>query len=273
MTVRTALLLSFIAGVIFGAVGLWLFEEPQQPSGPVAKGDRTRSVLSQLEACSEDLERARFELTRECGPAAKPATVSATQAAPERETTLEESTPEPPSGRRRRRGDGSGRPSHFDAAALQAIGFAPNYIEWVQGRWELAEVKAREFYDLKARGEAPLRGGDLSDTEQELREDLGDDGYDAMLYATHQKNRVVLQSVRRNSIAYRAGIRDGNVVWSYDGQRVFESKELAALSTSGNRGEPVEIVIVTEDGTEQYTVERNPLGAEFIAANKAPKPN
>jgi hypothetical protein len=34
-----------------------------------------------------------------------------------------------------------------------------------------------------------------------------------------------------------------------------------------------EIVIVIDGETEELTVERNPLGAEFIAAKKPPEPN
>ena len=63
------------------------------------------------------------------------------------------------------------------------------------------------------------------------------------------------------------------MLWSYDGQRVFNSKELAALATSGERGEPVEIAIITDDGIKKLFVDRNPLGADLVSAKQQPIPD
>jgi hypothetical protein len=272
MTVRTALLLSFVAGTIFGAAVLWLFGDSPKPSGtetlegasgvnaarPVAAGNDPRSTRRSPEALSEDLDRALFELARE-----REAVAQLSEALEESRTALRKPLP----GSRRRKGD---RTTDFDAGALQASGFSPDDIRWIRERWEQAEMEKRYLADLEARGEDPPPGGGYSDIERELREDLGDNGYDAMLYATHQDNRVALERVRNDSIAYRAGLRDGSVVWSYDGQRVFRPRELATLATTGRRGESVEIVIVTPDGTEQRFVERNPLGADLVSARRRP---
>jgi len=272
MAVRTALLLSFTAGTIFGAAVLWLFGDSPKPSGtetlggtsgvntarPVAAGNDPRSTRKSLEALSEDLERALFELARE-----REAVAQLREALEESRTALRK----PPPGSRRRK---SSPTTEFDAGVLQLGGFSPDDIEWIRGRWEQAEMEKRYLADLEARDEDPPPGGEYPDIERELREDLGDNGYDAMLYATNQDNRVALERVQNNSIAYRAGLRDGSVVWSYDGQRVFRSEELATLATTGRRGEFVEIVIVTPDGTEQLFVERNPLGADLVSAKGRP---
>jgi len=272
MAVRTALLLSFAAGTIFGAALLWLSGNSPKPSGtgtfeeasgvntarPVATGNDPGSTTKNLEARSEDLERALFELARE-----REAVAQLSEALEEARTALQKPLP----GSRRPQSD---RTTDFDAGALQLSGFSSDDIEWIRARWEEAELEKRYLADLEARGEDLPPGGGYSDIERELREDLGDNGYDAMLYAIHQNNRVALERVRKNSIAYRAGLRDGSVVWSYDGQRVFRPNELATLSTTGGRGEPVEIVIVTPDGNEQFFVERNPLGADLVSATGRP---
>ncbi len=272
MAVRTALLLGFMAGTIFGAALLRLLEDSARPSatatlggargvdtgGPAATANDLRSTSKSLEACSEDLERALFELAQE------------REAVPQLSEVLDEprtAQRKPVRASRRRRSE---RPTYFDAGALQASGFSPDDIRWIRERWEQAETEKRYLADLEARGEDPPPGGGDSDIERELREDLGDHGYDAMLYATDRSNRVALERVRTGSIAYRAGLRDGSVVWSYDGRRVFHPKELAKLSTTGTRGESVEIVIVTDGGTERLFVERNPLGAELVSAKARP---
>lgn len=213
-----------------------------------------------MEALSEDLERALLELARE-----REAVAQLSEVLEESRTTLRKPLP----GSRRRKSD---RTTDFDAGVLQASGFSPGDLEWIRERWEQAEMEKRYLADIEARDEDPPPGRGYSDIERELREDLGDNGYDAMLYATHQDNRVALERVRKGSIAYRAGLRDGTVVWSYDGQRVFRPNELATLATTGKRGESVEIVIVTPDGTEQLFVERNPLGADLVSAKGQPSP-
>ncbi len=275
MTVRTALLLSFTAGTIFGAAVLWLFGDSPKPSGtetlegasgvntarPAVAGNDPRSTRKSPEALSEDLERALFELARE-----REAVAQLSEALEESRTALRKPLP----GSRRRKSD---RTTDFDAGVLQLSGFSPDDIRWIRERWERAELEKRYVAELEARDEDPPPGGGVSDIERVLREDLGDNGYDAMLYATNQDNRVALERVRNDSIAYRAGLRDGSVVWSYDGQRVFSPNELATLSTRGRRGEPVEIVIATDDGTEQLFVERNPLGADLVSAKGRPNPH
>ena len=217
-----------------------------------------KSTRESLKARSEDLERALFELARERETVAK-----LNEALEESWTALTK----PFAISRRGKSD---RTTDFDAGALQLGGFSPDDIEWIRGRWEQAEMEKRYLADLEARDEDPPPGGEYSDIERELREDLGDNGYDAMLYATNRNNRVALERVRSNSIAYRAGLRDGSVVWSYDGQRVFRPNDLATLATTGRRGEPVEIVIVTDDGTKQVFIERNPLGADLVSEREQP---
>jgi hypothetical protein len=217
-----------------------------------------RSTRESLEARSKDLERALFELARE-----RETVVQLSEALEESRTALRKSLTT--SGRRK-----SDRATNFDAAALHASGFSPDDIEWIRERWEQAELEKRYLADLEARGEDPPARGGYSDIERELREDLGDNGYDAMLYATNQNNRVALERVRKDSIAYRARLRNGSVVWSYDGQRVFGPNELATLSSSGELGETVEIIIITDDGTESLFVERNPLGADLTSAKERP---
>jgi hypothetical protein len=275
MTVRTALLLSFIVGSIFGAAGLWLLVgDSAKSSGAgtlkeasgakaaraVAKEADPRLTTKRLDVCSEDLERALIELARE-----RESVALLTEALGESNTALQKS---PPDSRRRKRD----RTTDFDAGALQPSGFSTDDIEWIHERWEQAELEKRYLADLEARGEDPPLGGGYSDIERELREDLGDNGYDAMLYATNQSNRVVLERVRNDSVAYRAGLRNGSVVWSYDGQRIFRPEDLATLVKTGMRGEPVAIVIVTDGGTEQIFVERNFLGADLVSANERPSP-
>lgn len=271
MATRTVLLLGFIAGSIFGATLLRVIQDSATPSnsgittGTDSPAGRVleREGISgkkEHEARSDDLERARSDLAREREKVAQLREKLD-------ELRVAKQTPTAAVQRAKRRSRGV-----FDAGALEAIGFVSDDIDWFRDRWERAEREKQQLAELEARGEAAPLGGGYADIERELREDLRDDGYDAMLYATGQDNRVVLVQVRNDSIADRAGIREGSVVWSYDGQRVFHPRELAKLSTTGGRGETVEVVIVTRDGPERFFVERDPLGAELVSKKAKPHP-
>ena len=132
--------------------------------------NEVKSTRESLEARSEDLERALFELARERETVAK-----LNEALEESWTALTK----PFAISRRGKSD---RTTDFDAGALQLGGFSPDDIEWIRGRWEQAEMEKRYLAELEARDEDPPPGGEYSDIERELREDLGDNGYDAMLY-------------------------------------------------------------------------------------------
>ncbi len=277
MAARSMLLLGFIAGSVFGATTLWLFQDSERPSGRVTlegvsgvkaptnlpsmrvAANDANSREKELKARSDELERALSELARERERVARLS----------KELDESRTAPRSPLAASRRRVRDS--TSVFDAATLEASDYSPEEVVWFRERWEQAEMEKQYLADLVDRDEDPPLGGGYSDIERELREDLRDSGYDAMLFATHQNNRVVLLRVRKDSIASRAGIRNGSIVWSYDGQRVFRAEDLANLSTTGRRGETVEIVIITPDGTEQLFVERNPLGAELVSARARPR--
>jgi hypothetical protein len=260
MRARHAFLLSFVAGSVFVAASLWTFrDEPEPARTPTADrvGDAT---TRRLPARSEDRERVSLEPAREREVAAQPGE------ALDRSRTTSRNTP------RDSRRLGRGRDRSFDADLLAAIGFRPDDIEWIRERWERAELDRRDLAALEDREEEPPPGWGYSDIERELREDLGEHGYDAMLYATHQNNRVLLEGVKNNSVAERAGLGNGSVVWSYDGQRVFDPRELAKLSAAESPDDFAEIEIITPDRTERLFVERGPLGAELIGTREPPEP-
>lgn len=273
MATRRTLFLSFVGGSIFGAGALWALQDREEPArtatpeevggratGDAARRDHSESTKRALRACSEDLERTSLELAREREAVAR------LREALDRSPTAPRK-PSPKYRRPSRRGN-----RDFDADLLASIGFGSDDIEWFRERWERAELDRRDLAALEDRGEELLAGRGYSNIERELREDLGGDGYDAMLYATHQNNRVVLERVRSDSVAQRAGLGNGSVVWSYDGQRVFGPKELAELSAAGSPDDFFEIVIVTPDGTERLFVEGGPLGAELLGTRGRPNP-
>ena len=84
-----------------------------------------------------------------------------------------------------------------------------------------------------------------------------------MLFATDQPNRVRVNSVIGGSAAELAGIRDGDMVLSYAGERVFKPVDLRRATQSGVRGERVRIVVDRSGERLYLTVPRGPLGVRM----------
>lgn len=165
-----------------------------------------------------------------------------------------------------------GRPANdsFDVDQLVERGYQPDSVERMQELWKDAKLAKLELHDKLARGEEPREYESYAEIERQLRQDLGDEDYGAMLYSTNQQNGVRLQRVLENSATYQAGLRKGVVIHSYDGIRVFKPMELQALIRDTPRGGVVAIEIVAEDGLERYFVDSGVVGATFGSVRVPP---
>lgn len=165
-----------------------------------------------------------------------------------------------------------GRPADdsFDVDQLVERGYPPDSVERMQELWKDAKLAKLELHDKLARGEEPREYESYAEIERQLRQDLGDEDYGAMLYSTNQQNGVRLQRVLENSATYQAGLRKGVVIHSYDGIRVFKPMELQALIRDTPPGRVVAIEIVAKDGFERYFVDSGVVGASFGSVRVPP---
>ena len=63
-----------------------------------------------------------------------------------------------------------------------------------------------------------------------------------------------------SSPAEQAGLKPGDQVVSYDGQRVFDMRDLNALTLKGNAGEPVVVDVQRDGQSVQLVLPRGPVG-------------
>ncbi len=91
-----------------------------------------------------------------------------------------------------------------------------------------------------------------------------------MLYGSGQNNRVQVAGVLRGSAAERAGLRDGDVVISYDGRRIFEGQALLGATVQGDQGAQTELVVRREGGDVRVVLPRGPIGLRLLPARVPP---
>lgn len=110
----------------------------------------------------------------------------------------------------------------------------------------------------------------LEESRLEVRNSLGDPGYDAYLYATDQPNRVVISETLQGSPAKQAGIQPGDIVFRYGNKRMFTARELQNATAGGHSGEMV-LVEIERDGKHiDIYVPRGPLGVYLGADTSKP---
>ena len=93
-----------------------------------------------------------------------------------------------------------------------------------------------------------------------LRERLGDAEYEKYLTAQGGQASITVREVIGSSPANRAGLRPGDRILSYDGERVFGMNDLKSRAFSGDPGEDVIVDIERNGQRMQLVVPRGPLG-------------
>jgi hypothetical protein len=161
----------------------------------------------------------------------------------------------------------------FDEAALMRLGVHPRDAALLHERWEQHEMEKFYIIDAAAR-EGWLRKRrfrrELQATRAALREELGDESFDLLLYATGQPNRIIVENLLERSPAAEAGIEAGDAILSYDNRRVFRPNELSRVTRSGTAGESVSVEILREGRRISARVPRGPLGVYLRADRLEP---
>jgi len=126
---------------------------------------------------------------------------------------------------------------------------------------DLRDRAAREGFSGTLRFRKELNS--LKNINESIREDLGDDVFERYLYASEKTNQVKVSSIMQNSPAEYAGIKKGDVIISYDGERIFSWRDLNRSTAKGEREDLVIIDVKREEGIFNILVPRGPLGVKL----------
>jgi hypothetical protein len=284
---KTVLLVA--AGLTAGfAVAMWMQDEPE-PFGvePVQAGETARAGFAaadsaRLEELEETLQAeveeralleqrvielgaqldelraaspaaARAAADRRGDPGGDPAAVAGGLEAA-RDALAREFSRGPPNARR-----GDSNTPEAQIERLVAAGFTPDRAAWIQQRTaQLTLERMQAQYTARREGQ-PL-SPDVANGEQMLRSELGEQDYERYLTATGRPTRVGVYNVLPGSPGEKAGLRAGDEVVNYAGQRVFNVGELNNLTFEGTPGESVVVDVVRDGQQLQLVVPRGPIG-------------
>jgi hypothetical protein len=151
----------------------------------------------------------------------------------------------------------------FDDGRLLQAGLHPSDAERLRAAWERVTLEEMALKDAARRegwyGKKRYRD-ELTTVRSGLREELGENGFDALLFATGQANRILVTDVIARSSAAYAGFQEGDQILRYDGRRVFTPRELEKVAASGVSGSTVAVEVMRQGRSETLSVRRGPLG-------------
>jgi len=233
------------------------------PALATARGSdeaRLAAIEAELERARRDRETLREALTalsRERG--ASPDVAPATAPVPSVEETPRFGPPGAPRFGRDGEEDGADALARR-VAELTAGGFAPDRAQWIAEREARLRMDALySRYEAERSGEPPDRQQFFS-SQNTLRAELGDSDYERYLAASGRPTNVPVGQVLVDSPAETAGLKAGDRIVAYGGQRVFDMRELNALTLNGAPGEPVAVDVVRDGNQIQLYLPRGPLG-------------
>jgi hypothetical protein len=224
---------------------------------PVARGtDGSTARLAALETALAVEAEQRAALEARVGDLA--AEVDALRAIPRDETQPRNRPTDAEAAEARQRFDPAARQvalQEWQTEQLVAHGFSPQRAEFVM---RLSQVLRME--SIQAEYDA-ARGVDTgTQTNRTLRSELGDAEYEQYLRALNQPTSVPVLEVLASSPSERAGLKPGDEVIAYGGERVFNIRELNELTREGTAGQSVVVDIMRDGQQIQLVMPRGPLG-------------
>jgi hypothetical protein len=139
-------------------------------------------------------------------------------------------------------------------------GFTADRANWIMQREEELQMEVlRARYEATQEGASPQEVANMSVTGQ-LRDELGDADYERYLEGLGRPTTVNVRDVLANSPAASAGLKPGDEIVAYNGQRVFEMAELSSLTNEVRPGESVALEVLRDGQPVQVYVESGPIG-------------
>jgi hypothetical protein len=146
--------------------------------------------------------------------------------------------------------------------ALVDQGLAPERAAFIlQRESELRFALTQAYYEAKNSGKSDAPAPTATDTDQPLLAEIGEDDFEKYLRANNRSTSVHVEDVLRSSAAAKAGLRPGDEIVRYAGDRVFNSSDLINRVVKGDGKVVVEVV--RNGTTMELVLPSGYMGIEF----------
>jgi len=112
--------------------------------------------------------------------------------------------------------------------------------------------------------------GALNNTDENIRNDFGDEVFDQYLFASEQNNRVVVSEVFNGSAAQVAGFEPGDIILTYASESIFTAADIQQATVEGVAGDNVLVELIRNGTSFTTTVIRGPLGISMVMTSQPP---
>lgn len=171
---------------------------------------------------------------------------------------------------------GAAPESGVTESTLLAAGFGERDARELNAAFEEIRLEQLFLRDHAARTQGQVgteysaRLERLSEREDGILKDYGEDAYAWMLYAMGRPNRVAVREVIGSSPAAEAGLRAGDVVKRYEDRWIHDANDLKKATLAGDVGEWVDLEIEREGRTQRVRIPRGPLGVMLDVTSQRP---
>lgn len=141
-----------------------------------------------------------------------------------------------------------------------AAGLAPDRAQWIMQREDELAMEVLQARYAAAQNGASEQEVQQIGTAQLLRKELGDAEYEKYLAGQGRPTSINVRDVLTNSPAQSAGLRAGDEIVAYNGQRVFDINELNDLTYQAKPGGTVALQVIRDGQTMQVYVDSGPIG-------------
>jgi len=277
MTVRIGWVLAVALAALAG--GFALAGVADIPGSAAATGDEIARLRGELaversarEALAAQLARVEADLASLRGPAPaagapEVAPDAAAEVADGAEPTADDVAADQPS------------PGHawFDAARLSGAGLSEREVSDLKRLFDETELERLYLRDQATRegwpdGRLAQEIANLDQRLMSVRDDYGEAAYDWFLYAAGRPNRVKVEGILAGSAASEVGLRAGDHIYAYGGERIYRPWSLVQSTQSGRLGETIEVEVERAGERVRVTVPRGPLGVRIGRDSVEPPP-
>ena len=164
----------------------------------------------------------------------------------------------------------------LDTTTLIAAGFSPDDAAYLSQRWgeqEMASLYLRDQAIREGWIDTPRYSDAVRDLRQgnsSLRDEIDDVTYDQLLFAAGRHNRIAVASVIDSSPAQTLGLQSGDVILSYDGNRIYSGRDLRTATTTGDVDVPVAMQVERDGELIEFYIPRGPIGIRLDSVSVQP---